>query len=239
MGLGDPRALDANSDLVRLIRDCWRSCARLWRSSGVHNRLQRTGQFPWRGPHHSEGNPRRLHGPRDPGGRSSLGYCISGASLQLQRFHVPEGSGQSRRPRPGRRYIHGTGASRPADSSNSTRSYNSWSNAGQFDDPYEREWVNNICNPPHPKDIMMMTTTPSLSLPCGARDDESWSPELNSSWSLSGTRFWLLFRLHAVLVPVPQENSSSLIIDWYQQQPYMILWMQSCSSTYHFSAATL
>jgi hypothetical protein len=36
--------------------------------------------------------------------------------------------------------------------------------------------------------------------------------ELNSSWSLSATRFWLMFPLHAVLEPVPQENSSSLII---------------------------
>jgi hypothetical protein len=41
-------------------------------------------------------------------------------------------------------------AAQPAPST-STQSYNSWSNAGQFDDPYEREWVSNMFYPPHPK----------------------------------------------------------------------------------------
>jgi hypothetical protein len=48
-------------------------------------------------------------------------------------------------------YTEPAQAAQPAPS-NSTQSYNSWSNAGQFDDPYEREWVNNMIYPPRPKD---------------------------------------------------------------------------------------
>ncbi|CAM6024924.1 unnamed protein product, partial [Sphagnum balticum] len=48
-------------------------------------------------------------------------------------------------------YTEPAQAAQPAPS-NSTQSYDSCSNAGQFDDPYERECVNNMIYPPHPKD---------------------------------------------------------------------------------------
>ncbi|KAH8954705.1 hypothetical protein BDL97_08G094000 [Sphagnum fallax] len=48
-------------------------------------------------------------------------------------------------------YTEPAQAAQPAPS-NSTQSHNSWSNAGQFDDPYEREWVNNMIYPTRPKD---------------------------------------------------------------------------------------
>ncbi|CAM6033683.1 unnamed protein product, partial [Sphagnum compactum] len=51
-------------------------------------------------------------------------------------------------------YTEPAQAAQPAPS-NSTQSHNSWSNAGQFDDPYEREWEpNGILFPDHISSIL-------------------------------------------------------------------------------------
>ncbi len=48
-------------------------------------------------------------------------------------------------------YTEPAQAAQPAPS-NSTQSDNSWSNAGQFDDLEDLEWLNNMISPPHPED---------------------------------------------------------------------------------------